>query len=232
MNQKTITNILNSVNLDTWIISDTHLGHKNVLDFEPNRLTRMLIDGYFADEHDTWVVDTWNSIIKPNDTVLHLGDFAFKGVNDFIKRLNGNIIFVLGNHDDKPKAQKWKGSNVLDGFYFYYNNEICKIMDIDDQLFSGFIKELGNIKILFSHYPVFHNCEYDRKNKLINKRIKLLENIYISHKCELNIHGHTHSINSTFDNSRNASLENIDMRPQKIREIILNNHQHKFNWNI
>ncbi len=70
--------ILDKINETTWIISDTHLGHKNILEFEPGRLTAMRIDGYEADEHDRWIIDNWNAKVKPGETVLHLGDFAFK----------------------------------------------------------------------------------------------------------------------------------------------------------
>lgn len=69
---------LDKINEDTWIISDLHLGHKNILSFEPCRLTQMRIDGYDDDEHDAWVVDTWNKTVSPDDTVLVLGDFSFK----------------------------------------------------------------------------------------------------------------------------------------------------------
>ena len=220
MHNKDITEVLDTISLDTWIVSDTHLGHKNILEFEPCRLTQMRIDGYDADEHDKWVVDKWNEKVKPGDTVLHLGDFAFKGVNEYIKQLNGNIVFVLGNHDDKPKAHKWWGSKVVDGFYFYHDKEVCKVMDVKDPMFSGFVKTLGNIKILFSHYPVYDNDEWDRKNQKIAPRVKVFETIYSAHQCELNIHGHIHSGKSDFKNSRNASFENINFGPIPIKEII------------
>ena len=59
------------------------------------------------------LIRNWNSRVKPEDTVIHNGDFCFKntpggkegegavGVNagDWIKRLNGHIVFVRGNHD-------------------------------------------------------------------------------------------------------------------------------------
>ena len=52
----------------------------------------------------------WNSRVKPGDTVYHLGDFCCKGnekgvpggktkAETWLAGLNGNIIFVLGNHD-------------------------------------------------------------------------------------------------------------------------------------
>jgi calcineurin-like phosphoesterase family protein len=48
------------------------------------------------------IIKRFNERVKPEDTVYFLGDFTF-GRNEerkkFIERLNGNIIFVIGNHD-------------------------------------------------------------------------------------------------------------------------------------
>ena len=74
--------ILDKINLDTWIISDLHLGHgngtKGILTFEPCRLDQMIKDGYIAEDHNEWLIDNWNKVVKENDIVLLLGDFAFK----------------------------------------------------------------------------------------------------------------------------------------------------------
>ena len=50
------------------------------------------------------LITNWNNVVKPNDTVFHLGDFAFGGSyiwNNVLSRLNGNIHLILGNHDEK-----------------------------------------------------------------------------------------------------------------------------------
>lgn len=47
------------------------------------------------------LITNWNNVVKPNDTVFHLGDFAFGGSyiwNNVLSRLNGNIHLILGNH--------------------------------------------------------------------------------------------------------------------------------------
>jgi calcineurin-like phosphoesterase family protein len=55
---------------------------------------------------DETLIRNWNSVVRPDDLVYHLGDFAF-GLHDgdrvrsiFI-RLMGRKILVLGNHDYK-----------------------------------------------------------------------------------------------------------------------------------
>ena len=51
------------------------------------------------------IINNWNSIVKNNDTIYHLGDFCLS-TNDEIKsifnKLNGNKILIRGNHDRKP----------------------------------------------------------------------------------------------------------------------------------
>ena len=64
------------------------------------------------------IVERWNSVVRPEDTVYFLGDFAFGGsklITRLVARLNGKIIMVKGNHDPR-KSTQW----YLDkGFYGY-----------------------------------------------------------------------------------------------------------------
>lgn len=51
---------------------------------------------------DEKLIEAWNAVVTPQDTVVHLGDFAFGNesqIHDIAKRLNGRIVLVLGNHD-------------------------------------------------------------------------------------------------------------------------------------
>jgi len=47
----------------------------------------------------------WNARVKEEDYVLHLGDFNFKrskrGYEYYADQLNGHIILIRGNHDEK-----------------------------------------------------------------------------------------------------------------------------------
>jgi calcineurin-like phosphoesterase family protein len=48
------------------------------------------------------LIKNWNQRVKSNDFVIFLGDFMFKEsrrAEHFLDRLNGNITFVRGNHD-------------------------------------------------------------------------------------------------------------------------------------
>ena len=61
----------------------------------PNKLEEIVDLKY----HDKVLLDNWNSVVRTGDTVYHLGDFGF-GINEyFLRRLNGNIVLLKGNHD-------------------------------------------------------------------------------------------------------------------------------------
>lgn len=94
---------------NTFFTSDTHFGHRNIIKY----CERPFIDSslpeddkgrYMVWEMDEFLIDRWNSVVKPEDTVYHLGDFAYTG--DFRHALecrmalNGTIHFVVGNHDE------------------------------------------------------------------------------------------------------------------------------------
>ncbi len=79
--------------------SDTHFGHQLML--SPTVGARPFAD---TREMDEYLIDAWNSVVRPDDVVFHLGDFAF-GLKDGIRirsifnRLKGRKRLVLGNHD-------------------------------------------------------------------------------------------------------------------------------------
>lgn len=81
---------------DVWVISDTHFNHANIIKYCNRPFSSV-------EEMNEVLITSWNIMVSENDTVYHLGDFAMGDkslVPDFIKRLNGNIKFILGNHDN------------------------------------------------------------------------------------------------------------------------------------
>ena len=85
----------------TWITSDLHFGHTNIMKFCPQSRARYKNDVDYMNEE---MVREWNATIAPEDTVYILGDVAFlpaaKAVS-IMRRLNGKKILVEGNHDRK-----------------------------------------------------------------------------------------------------------------------------------
>ena len=82
--------------MNTFFTSDTHFGHANIIKY----CNRPFAD---VEEMDNTLIHNWNSIVRPEDTVYHLGDFAVGGgpAAPYLHRLNGTICFCLGNHDKR-----------------------------------------------------------------------------------------------------------------------------------
>lgn len=76
-----------------FVTSDLHLGHENIILY-CNRPFKNIT------EMDYTLINNWNSVVAWDDTVIHVGDFSFGNSQNYISRLNGNIIFIKGNHDD------------------------------------------------------------------------------------------------------------------------------------
>lgn len=116
-----------------WIVADTHFGHRNIIKYE-NR----------PEDYDSIIVKNWNAVVKSSDTVIHLGDIHLGGIESwfkYIKRLNGHIILVRGNHDNKSNT-------------WYINNGIKFICD-------AFTLKTHGLHILFTHEPIPNPLDFD-----------------------------------------------------------------------
>jgi calcineurin-like phosphoesterase family protein len=86
---------------NTFFISDTHWGHSNILTFTTGAECSPVRPG-FADvqEMDEHMVKCWNSVVRPQDKVYHLGDICIHKRNlPILNRCNGEKVLIRGNHD-------------------------------------------------------------------------------------------------------------------------------------
>ena len=88
---------------DIWLVSDTHFNHSKILEFtQGGRSIRPFSN---VDEMNQTMLDNWANTVKPQDTVIHLGDVLF-GENKVewleanFAKLPGKKRLVLGNHDN------------------------------------------------------------------------------------------------------------------------------------
>lgn len=147
-----------------YFTSDTHFGHANIIKY---------CDRPFADigVMDATIIQNWNSIVKPEDTVYHLGDVSFTTpdrATHILGVLNGYKILILGNHD--RSGEKMKGW----GF-----NEVHQSLQIDLE---------GGIKANLSHYPYkgspdpYHKAKFETKNLKDDGRLLICGHVHTAWK--------------------------------------------------
>jgi len=136
----------------TWITSDCHLNHRQILKYCPHR-----IDASFTGDINTAseeeidhlvqlmnerIISNWNSKVNPNDIVWIIGDVAMGRIINappLIRRLNGIKNLVKGNHD-KTLCKLPEVNELFANIYDY--KEISH--KVDGQ------KHMINL----SHYPI------------------------------------------------------------------------------
>lgn len=127
-------NKLNTQYQNIWVTSDLHFDHGNILKFCPDTRKYGSIQGM-----NVSLIQEWNSKVMPEDIIIHLGDFCFKGVEvteSFLSQLNGRKIMVLGNHDKALRNNVAVGKHGIEFIGDYLELQINKQ------------------KVVFSHYPM------------------------------------------------------------------------------
>ena len=108
-----------------YLITDMHIGHENIIKL-CNRL----------ENFEKLVFSSWRTRVKPEDTVIHLGDVAWgeEALKHFAD-LPGRRILIKGNHDGLPDTAYMEAGSML----------VCSEILID---FDG-------IRVFFTHRPKF-----------------------------------------------------------------------------
>ena len=79
-----------------YLISDLHLDHKNIMRYCDRPFSSV-------EEMNRTIIDNWNEVVGEDDFVYLVGDLAFgrrrSKMRYWLKKLNGNVILILGNHD-------------------------------------------------------------------------------------------------------------------------------------
>lgn len=80
-----------------WIISDTHFNHTNIIRYCDRPFSN-------SKEMDECMIERWNSVVRPQDKVYHLGDVYMSGerryISSILHSLHGHKRLILGNHDN------------------------------------------------------------------------------------------------------------------------------------
>lgn len=161
----------------TYITSDLHFGHRNIIKYENRPFNDI-------QEMDNWIIKNWNKTVEEDDLVYILGDFSwYKGekTNEILNKLKGDKILIVGNHDEIFLKDKKFDRNLF--------QEICNYKEI----------KIKTTKIVMCHYPIidwngknngsFHL--YGHVHSMINedtKYMKMLEEKYNCLNISIDIH--------------------------------------------
>lgn len=99
-----------------FFTSDTHFGHKNIIEYCNRPFDSV-------EQMNDFIIKQWNSVVRENDTVYHLGDVCLglrkEEIAEILSKLNGTKYLVKGNHDN------WKNEVYREiGFKEVYDTPI------------------------------------------------------------------------------------------------------------
>ena len=153
-----------------FFTSDLHFGHTNLC----LRLRQMS-----PVESDRLIIDNWNKVVTKRDIVYVLGDITMENQNiipQYIKQLNGRIIIVGGNHDNRQCCDVYRKLGISVMGVLEYKGFICTHIPIhpneikfeNRQLVRGNIHghvhrdETGKAKIDYG--PLYYNVNTELHN--------------------------------------------------------------------
>ena len=81
--------------MTTWFTSDHHFFHNSIIHHAKRPFSS-------TEEMNEVMIERWNSRVKRGDLVRHMGDFSLgrkEETEKVLRRLNGSLLLVKGNHD-------------------------------------------------------------------------------------------------------------------------------------
>lgn len=103
-----------------FFTADTHMNHSNIIKY-CNRPFQTV------EEMNETIINNWNSVVKDNDEVYHLGDFVLTkdrfAMKNFRGKLNGGIILIKGNHDRLNREDYQLFNKVAELMEIRYNGQ-------------------------------------------------------------------------------------------------------------
>ena len=111
--------------MTTFVCADMHLGHRGITKFlRPDGSKERPWDD--VEEMNEALIANWNSVVRPKDTVIVLGDFVInRSALPLAARLNGTKELVMGNHDTMRAEE-----------YLVYFNKLHGVKVFDDYVMS------------------------------------------------------------------------------------------------
>ncbi|PAF51772.1 hypothetical protein BKH43_00615 [Helicobacter sp. 13S00401-1] len=209
------------ITLDTFVISDTHFAHKQVLKKEPLRIKELQASDH--ENFDELSVSRWNAAVKSTDKVLHLGDLYYSEGMKYVNRLNGKKMLIVGNNDI-GKLAPLKDWEIINKLKIKLDNKAS----LKEKLKSKFGKKLKDVYanalvtriagevIMFSHFPVFER----KKNERFCNARDIIDYLFTISGCTINVHGHIHSRTPENACCINVSTEQLNFTPTRLGDLL------------
>lgn len=90
---------------NTWLISDTHFDHANIIKY----CNRPFLS---VEDMNETILKNWHEAVGSHDLVYLLGDIAFgkdsRSAQWWLKQLTGQILLVHGSHDNGLRAPYYR----------------------------------------------------------------------------------------------------------------------------
>ena len=137
-----------------WFTSDLHFNHQNILKYEPVSRPFETVE-----EMNEVLIKNWNDRVHSEDTVYVLGDLSmgpYDKIAPLIKRLNGKIILVRGNHDTPKRIEIYKslGIEVQDIAYIRYKGRffiLCHFPIASEEFMQMVVQDNSEVVNLYGH---------------------------------------------------------------------------------
>lgn len=134
-----------------FFTSDSHFRHNQSFIFE----ARGYKNRY---EHDDALIAKINEVVRPQDTLIHLGDFCLNitmpEFEEILRRINcNNILYIWGNHNSCIRRMY---EETLAGEYQRNDIEVYPYA-VGKITYLGYYKELivNGHMIVIHHYPIY-----------------------------------------------------------------------------
>jgi calcineurin-like phosphoesterase family protein len=168
-----------------WLTSDEHYKHRKIIRYQNRPFSSI-------EEMDECLKRNHNSLVKPEDCVIHIGDFSFGKANDFKEialSLNGKHFFMDGSHD-RSLREFFASNELKEGT----QNSLFLLPKLFEFTFNG-------QKIVLCHYS--------------------LQKWWASHYGSYHFYGHSHGNNeNVIKNSRDIGVDTNNFFPILIEDAI------------
>lgn len=186
-----------------WLTSDTHFGHKNIVrgttewtEFKEGSSNQSTRDFDTLEEHNEALIHNFNSLIKPDDTLWHLGDWSFgghKNIEIFRNQLQcKNIHLIFGNHDQHIEP--------IDSPYRKLFNSVQYVKEFSLKLGTERTGTYGKQKFFLSHYT----------HRVWNQ----------SHHGVVHLYGHSHGTLPGIGKSMDVGVDTNNLLPYHLDEVM------------